>query len=281
MHGTIIIETCIFLTCIDNLINGWGLSFLQISSSGLIPKLNGSSSGKGIGIKTPSKTKNQGSTFVPVTSVGNNFKLPPPPPPPGGLKTATNFKPSKLPQSMQPVPDLLDMFDSTPIPSSNVLESDQGAMDQFLDIESSTTTGSTPVVWSVDDHSSHQKVQASNPDIFEAFGRESPLSYGSASNDSASKNLMPDFFNSGIATASVGVVGEQIPHNSPDISTNFVDFEDQVPSSKQTDKPTGLPELVPDFFDGSAPDFAAFSTPDVHSKESVAKPSDGFFNLLD
>lgn len=278
MHGIIINETCIFLTCIDNLINGWGLSFLQISSSGLIPKLNGSSSGKGIGIKTPSKTKNQGSTFVPVTSVGNNFKLPPPPPPPGGLKTATNFKPSKLPQSMQPVPDLLDMFDSTPIPSSNVLESDQGAMDQFLDIESSTTTGSTPVVWSVDDHSSHQKVQASNPDIFEAFGRESPLSYGSASNDSASKNLMPDFFNSGIATASFGVVGEQIPHSSPDISTNFVDFEVQVPSSKQTDIPTGLPELVPDFFDGSAP---AFSTPDVHSKESVAKPSDGFFNLLD
>lgn len=258
-----------------------GALFLQISSSGLIPKLNSSSSGKGIGIKTPSKTKNQGSTFVPVTSVGNNFKLPPPPPPPGGSKTVTNIKPSKLPQSVQPVPDLLDMFDSTPIVSSNVLESDQGAMDQFLDIESSTTTGSTPVGWSVDDHSSLQKVQGSNPDIFAAFGHESPLSYASASNDSPSKDLMPDFFNSGIATASFGGVGEQIPHNPPDIATNFVAFEDQVPSSKQTDIPTGLPVLVPDLFDGIAPDFAAFSTPDVHSQESVAKPSDGFFNLLD
>lgn len=261
---------------------------MQISRSGLIPNLNGSASVKGIGIKTPSKTKNQVSTFVPVTSMGNTFKLPPPPPPPGGSKPVTNIKPSKLPQSMQPVPDLLDMFDSTPIGSTNVLESDQGTMDQYLDIESSTTTGSTPVVQSVDDQSSLQKVQASNPelvhevpDIFAAFGRGSPLSYASTSNNSASKNLMSDIFNLGIASASFGVVGEQLPHNSPDISANFVAFEDQVPSSKQTGIPTGLPDLVPDVFDGNAPDFAAFSTPDVHSKESVAKPADGFFNLLD
>lgn len=151
------------------------------------------------------------STYVPVSSSGN-FILPPPPPPPGGSKVTV--KPSRLRQSSQPVPDLMDLGASVESVSLEEQETAPGGSksDQaVLDLLSMT--------------SDTQGVSS----VFTSFEIQSPSSQVANTRNSVPTQEIPDILNMSSVTPSISAdLFSSQASSGPDVdlSRAFADLSD-------------------------------------------------------